>query len=1131
MFDSTVQNYAYCIENEFFEFVFTRLAVYQPLMLDKIILGNEIYDYLINIPRDQRMTTRDSKHVARLAAAHGINFKDYYGYIMDNIFVPFNQATTDHISDPYPYQRATLVGIQLSSQLDYFYLKWVLNADVKPYISFKDYIIADIFSVIDPVTNVSLLLFFKLVDSVTYPYIFIFFDYVDRHDLSLTSIINPISLSDKFDLLRDQEIISLYYRSFYALSDALEYYMDLIWDWTMTLCGDDPYLVINDFGYPNRPTVIVSQIHAANTLSIIEDAARECPPLEKNQFYFKKLAERNEIILFIKDVCCRGIVLLQSRRLELITMRNSMYNVFYRNKRAKMAWIRKLAHFLMFDVTVRNGDQILDSHQSDFIEAFHETTKADGSEYGYDKMIGNRKDLTIYDDKLKQSYLITMPLIFYFNRNPICAIPLNASINMPYDITIQLRPLDQVTYKEQFSDFIDPTLYPYVNDPNVILEPFIPKIVNSYITIEYIYLTTNERKIFVTNMLQYIMEEVQDDDGFNVTEHSLLPIYKIATNKKTLDVIKNGRKIREEYDDPYKGIYIDKNELDRINHIAPVQECGLSCQAPAFNDYSNTGIEFLPRNDYMLEPYTNKSGISQFMMVNKPLSCLDPDLDPNIHKKRIEYQHFFNNPSELMFMMIKLDIHTQPLGRTDEKNYFYGEYQWDNYGVYSYYDLSKIYDAKKNYYCQLQIKLNDSDDPVYGFVMIIDRLLIKYANIDNVPIEFDATDIEQFIQDNIEEFIATLQRIKRAYMRYRCIFSDYENLIRLKENIMYLALNYEIWQAKFLFQMVADVYDQLNISPVPTNLAIIAAYEIVIPGFNIHNFTMVKSQFHTGITYLLAPYLENNITVFDVRTAVNLIYADYNEAEINYLISVVDETFDISILTYSFVNFMDYYYNLYNLKNNRVPALVKMLLQINTVINLSPTKEYDFLNGYPIQDFFYKNIIYQIIPILPIDNAFTDYLTLIPFRMLRVIARKMNGQVNTIVNIRKVQLIDYQENMIENPKVNPLINGYMTFNSYTVMPDSDGLVWCEMNAYRYLLHTPSVGINTYSWSLDPLLSQPSGSVNLSRIDDFRSVLDLHPLIGTRYPATIRTIMLSINLLRYLSGLAGKTWENPKLSGT
>ena len=58
-----------------------------------------------------------------------------------------------------------------------------------------------------------------------------------------------------------------------------------------------------------------------------------------------------------------------------------------------MAWIRKLAHFMIRDITIRNGDEILDSHQSDWLESFHEVTKMDGSEYGYNKMIGKIKKI------------------------------------------------------------------------------------------------------------------------------------------------------------------------------------------------------------------------------------------------------------------------------------------------------------------------------------------------------------------------------------------------------------------------------------------------------------------------------------------------------------------------------------------------------------------------------------------------------------------------------------------------------------------------------------------------------------------------------------------------------------------
>ena len=222
---------------------------------------------------------------------------------------------------------------------------------------------------------------------------------------------------------------------------------------------------------------------------------------------------------------------------------------------------------------------------------------------------------------------------------------------------------------------------------------------------------------------------------------------------------------------------------------------------------------------------------------------------------------------------------------------------------------------------------------------------------------------------------------------------------------------------------------------------------------------------------------------------------------------------------------MDYYYAIYSLKNDADSVLLAMLIKINDAIKLLTTKEVAFLDDYPIQDIFYKNIIYQVVPIIPIINVFDNYLTLIPFIVLNTVAKEMNREENVIINTTPVALINYEENIRPNPRVNPLIRGNLTFNSYDLMPDNaEGIVWSELEAYLYLLHTPSTGINLHSWSLFPLLSQGQGSANLSRIDEFRAVYDLHPIIGDKFPATIRTILLSVNLLRVMSGLTGKAWE-------
>ena len=1195
-FSSIKQSYAYCITNCVFDYVFNILEKYQTVMLNKISLFSDITKYLTAIPGDRKMTTLDSAHIANMAAAFGIDYQDYYNYLNANILIPFNHAKIG-TADIYPYQRLTIVDVILNSQLDYFFIKWVIgDATATPYIAFKDYVIEQIFTPDFLVDHQLLLLFFKLVSSGNYPFIYTFFNYVITEQLPLESIINPIAIFDQNDLLHDQEVIALYYRSFYTLSDALEYFMDLIWDWTMTICNNNPSVIINDFGYSNRPSILVNQIHLEYELNATEKAnqmiqdeilaARERITTQSdnltmarkrhinelvgttiipetivdettsvykytNDYYFSKLIERAKIIEFMKDVCCRGIVLIQSRRDELISIQNRLYNILYRNKRAKMAWVRKLAHFLVKEVTIRNDDQILDSHPSDWLEIFHEISKQDGSESGYNKMIGFREDLVVYDDKLKNAYNIILPLIFYCNRNAICALPLNASINTRYEITVKLRPLHEVTYKEEFSDFIDPTLYEFVNNPNTVLEPFIPKITNANLTGEYIYLTTEERKIFVSNILEYIMEELQDDDGFNVTDKQLNPIYKIATTINNVTSIQNGRKITEDFYDTHQGIYVDQQELDNIIHEdnnylktsncqtsscsankkQTVRSCVNTCQPV---DYTKLGMDLLPRNDYVLEPHVDRTGVSKLKMINKPLCELDPDLDPNVHRKRITYRHYFSNPSELLSMVIKMDIHTLPSARVNEKMYFFGEYQWDNYGLYSYYDLTEIYDAKQQYYECLQTKLDNPDDCVYGVIKVINRLLLQYTT---EPIII-TNNFEQWIANNLEEFLATLQRIKEAYLSYCCVFVNNEQIIRIKENLMFLALNYDIWQDEFLFQLVTDIFDQLGITPVPSDQEIIDVYASFIPNFDIFNFIMHKSTFQEGVMIMLSRYVspgqnpsqantDQVLTIGAIVEAINLIYTDYNETEINYLISIMAESFDLAILTYSFVNFMDYFYNLYNLKTDAVPAILAMLVKINEAINLRPVGEFALQDSYPIQNLFYKNIIYQIIPLIkiPDPNQLEDYLTLIPFKVLSVVTFKMNDEVNHIINTRPVNLINYQEHMKLNPKINPLISGYLTFNSYNIMPvTSDGLAWSELEAFKYLLHTPSTGINLHSWSLNPLLSQDQGSANLTRIDEFKSVYDLHPLIGNKYPATIRTIILSINLLRCMSGLTGKAWE-------
>jgi hypothetical protein len=812
-----------------------------------------------------------------------------------------------------------------------------------------------------------------------------------------------------------------------------------------------------------------------------------------NNYYFDRLAERLSIIDLSKDIAKKGIVVLEKQKKEIIHIKNRMHNVLYRNKKAKVAWVRKLAHFMVKEVTIKCGDQIADHNISDWFESFHEISKKDGVEFGYNKMIGNREDLTIFDDKIKQSYTIAMPFIFYFNKNIPLSIPLNASINTKYEINVTLRTLDEVTYREEFSDFVDPGI---LNKFNTSLKPFTPSISKSYLMVEYIYLSTEERRIFAANKLEYLIDELQYNNTTTISDDNLIPVYKVGNVKKSVFKIKNKVKIKEEYYDTYKATFMDKNELDKIRY----------------------STDLLPRNDYVPEKYIDRSGVPKIMMINRPI----PNVDTYIHKKRIEMENYFNHPTKLMVVLVKPLAHTDLTYRTDESNYFYGEKQWDNYGLYSYYDLSKILDAKKIHYELVKNHLNDLEDSTFGFINIINQLLLDYSNNPN---NLSNDKMEKWIVANYAYFLEALQTIKDAYIAYNDQIMYNDEIVHFKENLLSLMIDYHIREIDVLHKLVEDIYGQLKLYPPEQSVTIMTLNEIN-PCIVLENMDINKNIFTNIVIKLMQTQIKNaSITETEIISAINNAYNNYNESQINFLISKIKKIVNISNFSYNLTNLISYLYNLYfsNPLNDR--NILCIVSTIYDKLSLVPFHNIQYPIKNDIKNLTYKDIIFQIIE-NPEATILDNYLKLIPYNVVKIISAKMSQKINKILNDHPVDLINYQKNMVNNPKINPLVTGYLKFNSYSIMPEnSNSIMWSEAQAYQYLKHTPNIGINLHLWSFNPLSLQPQGAANLSKIDKFNSVYDIHPFISNAYPATIVQIILSINIMRYMSGMCGKAWES------
>jgi len=105
---------------------------------------------------------------------------------------------------------------------------------------------------------------------------------------------------------------------------------------------------------------------------------------------------------------------------------------------------------------------------------------------------------------------------------------------------------------------------------------------------------------------------------------------------------------------------------------------------------------------------------------------------------------------------------------------------------------------------------------------------------------------------------------------------------------------------------------------------------------------------------------------------------------------------------------------------------------------------------------------------------------------------------------------------------NPVTKAKMQLNGNDRFAERDGTYFSVVQPYQHHECTPSVyngGINVYSFALKPEEHQPSGTLNMSRIDT--AVLSVQSNIA----GTIYIYAVNYNVLRILSGMGGLAYSN------
>jgi hypothetical protein len=114
---------------------------------------------------------------------------------------------------------------------------------------------------------------------------------------------------------------------------------------------------------------------------------------------------------------------------------------------------------------------------------------------------------------------------------------------------------------------------------------------------------------------------------------------------------------------------------------------------------------------------------------------------------------------------------------------------------------------------------------------------------------------------------------------------------------------------------------------------------------------------------------------------------------------------------------------------------------------------------------------------------------------------------------------------------NPVTSAKLVLNGNDRFATRDGVYFNVVQPYQHHENIPAnAGINVYSFALKPEEHQPSGTLNMSRIDT--AILQLGVYSGTAYSknytlanTTLYIYATNYNVLRILSGMGGLAYSN------
>ena len=129
-----------------------------------------------------------------------------------------------------------------------------------------------------------------------------------------------------------------------------------------------------------------------------------------------------------------------------------------------------------------------------------------------------------------------------------------------------------------------------------------------------------------------------------------------------------------------------------------------------------------------------------------------------------------------------------------------------------------------------------------------------------------------------------------------------------------------------------------------------------------------------------------------------------------------------------------------------------------------------------------------------------------------------HGNLGLNVGVQPLALMDSGDN--------PVVAGKLQLNGHDRFSEREGRYFNLVQPYQHHENVPATGINVYSFGLKPEEHQPSGTCNMSRIDNATLHLTLtRDAVYQNRACKVRVYATNYNVLRIMSGMGGLAYSN------